>query len=448
MKNKNTRIVLPHGVKLRDYQQKAWNIFFLSNIKHLMLIWHRRAGKTKFAVNLISGASQKRIGAYYYLFPKLTQARRVVWEGRGEDGFRFIDHFPKHMIKHVNNTDMKIEFKNGSIFRLLGTDNLHYENIVGGNPLGILYDEFALQNPVARDYLMPIIAENGGWEVIISTPRGTNHLYELYEQVLNRDDWYVNKLTIDETFRDNGRPIVNKDTVEELRLGGWSEDKVNQEFYCSFTAAVRGAYFADELRQAERDNRILDFGVDPTVPVCTYWDLGYDDATAIWLAQHVNGQIRLIAYYEENLKPISHFINWIRDYRDRHGLVFNMHFGPHDTDNHHGSTGKSNKDVAQELGFHFEVVPRVQLKRVAIDSAKNLIHRCIFHKTNCKQGLSALREYHKSYDERRQDFADKPYHNWASHGADAFMTLAQSANITNNPYSQVESISLLADFQC
>ena len=173
----------------------------------MMLIWHRRAGKTKFSINLISAASQQRVGAYYYLFPRLTQARRVIWEGRGEDGVRFLDHFPPQIIKSVDNTDMKIEFKNGSIFRLLGTDNGNYDSIVGGNALGILYDEYAQQNPAARDYMLPMLAENEGWEIFIGTPRGTNHFYELYEivqdnkerQHLKRTPWHTERHGYDPT---------------------------------------------------------------------------------------------------------------------------------------------------------------------------------------------------------------------------------------------------------
>ena len=438
---------MPYGVALRDYQKIAWNNFFKVGKKHHLLIWHRRAGKSKFAVNVIASSSQIRVGAYYYLFPKLTQARRVIWEGRGEDGFRFIDHFPPEIIKKINNTEMKIEFNNGSIFRLVGTDNLNYDSLMGGNPLGILYDEFAMQNPVARDFLIPIIAENNGWEMIISTPRGTNHMYDLYEHVKEKEEWNVDIQTIDDTYRDNGLPVVSHETIEDLKASGWSEDKVNQEFYCSFTASVRGAYFADQLRKAEISKRIIEFGIDTTLPVNTYWDLGHHDATSIWFVQNENGNFKLINYYENNNQPLSHFVTYLHEFRAAHGIVYDMHFGPHDVTNKHGATGKSYKDVGRELGILFERVPRVANKDIAIEDARAIFNRCTFHKTNCKHGITCLREYHKAYDEKNRVFG-KPIHNWSSHGADAFMTLAQASAIVSNRNSQfnIEPNLVMDDF--
>ena len=441
-----TDIYLPHGVQLRDYQQHAWDNFFEGDLKHHLLIWHRRAGKSKFAMNVIAAASQQRVGAYYYLFPRLTQARRVIWEGRGEDGFRFLDHFPPGIISKVNNTDMKVEFCNGSIFRLVGTDNMNYDSLMGGNPLGILYDEFAMQNPVARDYMIPILAENGGWEMIISTPRGTNHLYELYSHVNNNDDWFVNKLTVEDTVRDNGDPVVGLDTIEDLRQGGWSDDKIDQEFYCSFDAAVRGAYFSRQIRQAESEGRIKDFPIDSSLPVSTYWDLGINDCTSIWLVQKFDKEIRCVAYYENNNEPISHYINWVRDFRDRNNVVFDMHFGPHDVDTRSLASGKSLRDIAFDLGFRFERVPRIKAKAEAIEMARSIFNRCWFNKTACKQGISCLREYHKAYNEKMQAFSDHPVHNWASHGSDAFMTLAQTIHLKSNPNFSMTTSNIMGGF--
>lgn len=418
-------ITLPHKVQLRKYQKKAWNAFFKHHYRHMMLIWHRRAGKTKFSINLISAASQQRVGAYYYLFPRLTQARRVIWEGRGEDGVRFLDHFPPQIIKSVNNTDMKIEFKNGSIFRLLGTDNGNYDSIVGGNALGILYDEYAQQNPAARDYMLPMLAENEGWEIFIGTPRGTNHFYELYEIVKDNKEWMVDVRTIDQTLRNDNRLVVSQEILAGLRKSGWSDDKVDQEFYCSFDAAIRGAYFSKQLREAEQDNRIYNFAVDTSIPVDTYWDLGMNDSTSIWLSQRSRGEVRCIAYYENNNEPLAHYINWLRDYRDSKDIVFGKHYAPHDSAKRDFSTGKTMLDMGRELGMVFIRVERIRQKKDAIEMGRKLFRKCYFQRTHCKVGLSCLREYHSAFNEKMGIFSNRPVHNWASDGADAFLTMAQ-----------------------
>lgn len=421
------KIVLPYNVELREYQKKAWNAFFKDKFRHHLLIWHRRAGKSKLSVNIIAAASQQRVGAYYYLFPQLKQARTAIWEGRGKDGIPFRDHFPKAIVKHVDNSEMKIVFKNGSIFRLLGTDKGSYDRMMGTNPIGVLYDEYAQHDPLARDYLLPILAENDGWEIIISTPRGHNHLYELYQTTQDHPDWFINVLTINDTKREDGSPIVDKSTLDGLQKSGWSDDKIEQEFYCSFEAANRGAYFSRQLKAATQDARIKDFPIDTSLPIYTYWDLGYRDATSIWIAQHYRDEIRLIAYYENNNEALSHYINWLKDFRDRHNVTFGKHFGPHDVENKSLGTGKSTKELAFELGFRFEPrIKRIEQKQAAIEMARNVFSRCYFHKTNTKRGLDCLREYHKQYNESMGTFSDRPVHNWASHGADAFMTLAQA----------------------
>lgn len=437
------QIDLPYGLTLRHYQRKAWNAFFINNVKHHLLIWHRRAGKTKFAINVIAAASQMRVGSYYYLFPVLVQARRTVWEGRGDDGMRFIDHFPRSMIKKINNTDMRIEFKNGSIFRLIGTDKENFQKVRGSNPMGVLYDEYAQQNPYARDTIIPVLAQNKGWEMIISTPYGMNHMFDLYEGVKNNEEWFVDKLTIDDTVNNVGEPIVDEQSIEEFKKSGWSSNQIQQEFYCSFTAAIRGAYFADELDVAEQEDRIRNFPIDPSLPVYTYWDLGHHDSTAIWLVQKLHEEIRCIAYYENNLQPLSHYINWLYDFRDQHRVVYAMHYGPHDVTSKHFSTGKSTMDIAWELGFQFERVPRCSDKRAEIDNARFILSRCWFHEENCRRGLRCLREYHMPYNASMQTYSDHPVHDWASHGADAFLTLCQTIDHKYNPHFSISSNRLL-----
>lgn len=438
-------IELPYKVTLRDYQKTPWNAFFTDQKKHLLLIYHRRAGKSKLAVNIIVAASQQRVGAYYYLFPQLKQARTAIWEGRGKDGIRFRDHFPACLIEHIDNAEMKITFKNGSIFRLLGTDQGSYDRLMGTNPIGVLYDEFAQHDPLARDYLLPILAENDGWEIIISTPRGHNHLYELKNNILGNDDWYYETLTVDDTQREDGSPVVNKESIEELKKAGWPQDKIDQEFYCSFEAAIRGAYFSHQLRAAEESGRIEDFPIDTKLPMHTFWDLGRRDPTAIWVVQIHRGEYRCIGYYENSMQDLTHYINWVRDFRNKHRLIEGKHFPPHDANYKTlASRGKSVREIALEYGFRFEPpVKQIDKKIAAIEMGRSIFGQCYFHKTNCERGLACLREYHSHYNEALGTYGD-PVHNWSSHGADAFMTFAQALH-ENNLNSTQQALKLVRE---
>ena len=166
MTDKNYTI-LPYKYIPRDYQKPLWDALFLEQKKRCLVFWHRRAGKDKTCINIMTAASQMRVGTYYYLFPELKQARRVIWKGIGDDGLRFIDHFPQELISKVNNTDMTIEFKNGSIFMLGGSDR--FNALMGTNPVGIILSEYALQNPMAWDFIRPILTQNNGWAIFETT---------------------------------------------------------------------------------------------------------------------------------------------------------------------------------------------------------------------------------------------------------------------------------------
>lgn len=197
------------------------------------LVWHRRAGKDKTALNFTITQMMKRVGPYYYFFPTFAQGRKIIWDGIDKDGKRYIDHFPKELIAgRPNNTEMKIFLRNGSLFQIVGTDN--FDAVVGTNPVGCIFSEYALQNPEAWNYFRPILLENGGWGLFLYTPRGKNHGWHLYEMARKNPNWYCQLLTIKDTKRDDGTPVINEDDIQAERDEGMPEDLIQQEYYCSF----------------------------------------------------------------------------------------------------------------------------------------------------------------------------------------------------------------------
>jgi len=423
---------LPHNFTPRHYQKDLLKAFFAHRYKRLVCLWHRRAGKDAICTNLVLGAAFERIGNYYYLFPELKQARRDIWEGIGSDGNRFLDCFPSHLIRKINNSEMTIEFINGSLLRFGGSDR--YDSLMGSNPVGIIFSEFSLQKPSAWDYLRPILAENNGWALFQFTPRGMNHAYEFFEAVGTNEDWYVNTTTVDVSKRNNGTPVITKEMIEEERKAGMSEEMIQQEFYCSFTAAVKGAYFAKSLRKAREDGRICDFGIDTTIPVETYWDLGHADKTAIWWVQRHQNLFRCINYYETNQEDLKHYIYILEEFRNRSRIVYRDHFAPHDAKSKTlAGAGESIQQQAAKLGLRLKIVPRCREKIDAIEAARSIFPRTWIHETNCKRGLACLMEYHSEYDEQNKILHSRPKHNWASHGADAFMAIGQQFR-QENPY--------------
>ena len=183
--------------QLRPYQKDWWHTFFVDQYRKMVLVCHRRSGKDLFCINLIAAAMQERVGTYLYLLPEQAHAKRIIWDGLIAGGQKFLDFFPRELIKKINQSDMTLEYKNGSIFRLGGSDQ--YNKQVGTNPVLIVFGDYSLHKPTAWDYLSPILVENKGKVIFQFTPRSYNHAYDLYMRALKNPKWYFSKIGINQT---------------------------------------------------------------------------------------------------------------------------------------------------------------------------------------------------------------------------------------------------------
>lgn len=262
------QITLPHKFNPRPYQLpilKAWD----SGLKRFILVWHRRSGKDKTIVAQFPKKMFERIGLYFYFLPTYTQADKVIWKGADKDGFRFIDHFPKELIKNKNDTEMRIELVNGSIVQFVGADNI--DRIVGTNPVGVIFSEYSLMKSNVWDFIRPILAENGGWAGFIFTPRGMNHAWNLLQMAKNSADWFVQILTVDDT------KAISKEVLDQERAE-MPQDLFEQEYYCKFIEGA-GQFFK------RVKNNVYDAQDEKPDPIRKYKigiDLGkYQDFTVI-----------------------------------------------------------------------------------------------------------------------------------------------------------------------
>jgi phage terminase large subunit len=414
---KNIEVKLPYKYTARDYQLPLYRAVQSNGIKRACSVWHRRGGKDKTAINLITSMSQARVGIYYYFFPTYNQGRKILWDGIDKTGFPFRSHIPKEIIKSENSSEMKITLHNGSIIQVIGTDNV--DSIVGTNPVGCVFSEYALQNPQAWDFIRPILAENGGWAVFIFTPRGKNHAWDLYKMAQSNPDWFCEMLTVNDTN------VITPGMIDEERRAGMNEEMIQQEFYCSFEASNPGAYYAQEIRLARDQGRICGVPVESGLPVNTFWDLGMDDSTSIWLEQDVGREIHLVGYYENSQESLSHYVNWLQDWRGKHRATWGYWKLPHDGEVRGRQSGKTDKDFLRELGFsNVSCAPRPAHKEDAIEAVRQMLGKCWFDAVSCDRGIEALSQFRKEYNEINKVFKLTPVHDWASHGADAFQTLA------------------------
>lgn len=439
------------GYNPRSYQLPFLSTFapLLKDWKHAtvrraILVWHRRAGKDMTAINFVEAAMRQRSGVYYHFLPTYTQAKKIVWDGKDKQGRPFLDNFDKRYFDgDPHQTELKIKYlptpdaPHGSIYQLIGGDQI--DTIVGTNPVGVIFSEYPLMSPRAWDLVRPILRENGGWAIFIFTPRGKNHAFDLWDGVKDDPEWFRSLLTIRDTRRDaegeDGTPVMtDADVASEIRAG-MSRELANQEFYCSFEGALEGAYYADQMNDADTQKRIVSIPWVQGIPVDTAWDLGLDDETSIWFTQTISAtRLHVIEYVEHDNVSLEKWLDLLRS----KPYFYGRHYAPHDIEVRDYSTGQTRLQFAATKGVYFEVIPKLAVED-GIDAARRLIPLCWFDKDKTVDGVSALRSYHRAVDEKLGTFKKQPVHNWASHGADAFRqrALAWRGELVGGPQPMV-----------
>lgn len=251
-------LTLPYKFEPRWYQTpflSTWD----SGVKRLILVGHRRLGKDKMVFANVPKKMMERVGTYFYFLPTYNQARKVIWNGADSEGFRFLDHFPKEIIKNINETDMRITLTNGSMIQLVGADNI--DRIIGTNPVGVVFSEYSLMKPEVWDLVSPILTENGGWAVFVYTPRGQNHAYQLLRMAQSNQRWHVEILPVSKTHA-----VKEADLLEQKAT--MSDALYKQEYECDFTENASAVFKNVHSRTyplsdyKHNDNGMYQIGVD------------------------------------------------------------------------------------------------------------------------------------------------------------------------------------------
>lgn len=418
------RIRLPNNWRPRSYQMPAW-CYLEKGGRHAELVWHRRAGKDEICLHRAAQAAFERPATYWHMLPMAAQARKAIWEAvNPHTGKRRIDEaFPHILRATTRENEMMIKFVNGSTWQVVGSDN--FNSLVGSPPAGITASEWALANPAARAYLRPILLENNGWQLYITTPRGKNHAWKTYmaakQDMASGHDVFAQVLTANDTG-----VLSQEQLTRELQSyiddhGEEAGDALfRQEYLCDWEAALLGTYFGKEMRLALAGGRICDIAYDPIAPVETAWDLGHTDDTAVWFFQRIRGEKRFIDYYAASGQDPVHFAEVL----EQKGYRYGEHWLPHDARaKTFASGGKSVVEQFFALGIRGTIVPLLS-KQDQIQAARMVFPACWFDMTNCEDGLETLRSYRRVWDDQKKVFQQKPLHDWASHGTDAFLAAA------------------------
>lgn len=433
------QVELPaHGWLPRDYQMPAWAALE-GGCRRLALAWHRRAGKDDLCLHWAAVSAMQRVGNYWHMLPQANQSRKAIWDAVNPNtGRRRIDDaFPAEIRETTREQDMLIRFKNGSTWQVVGSDN--YNALVGSPPVGVVFSEYALSDPSSWGFLQPILAENDGWALFISTPRGRNHFAKLVEFAMREPKWFGQVLGVDSTR------AIPMDRIDEHRRSLEAErgEKeaaalIAQEYYCDFDAAIPGAYFGELMSRAEREGRIGQFPYQPGMPCGTAWDIGFGDSTVIWVYQQIAGRVRLVDVIEGSGVGIDWYVGKLL----AQPYTYADHIWPHDGG--HGNIrdigGTSLDATAKGLGLRpLRVLDRDKSVDMGINAVRQMLPLCEFNtspvplpgetpdqaKNRMQRALDALRQYRREWDEKLQRFKDSPLHDWTSHTADAMRYLAR-----------------------
>lgn len=370
-----------------------------------------RAGKTVSCINdLIRRAivEGKPDGQYAYICPYLSQAKSVAWN--------YLLRFSDAVRVKANASELWVELLTGARIRLFGADNA--EALRGMFLDGCILDEYADMRPrVWGEIIRPLLADRLGWAVFIGTPKGKNSFWDIYDHAQTSDSWHVTNLKASETG------LLPKSELDDAR-SMMSEDQYLQEFECSFEAAILGAYYGKEMREAEQQGRISVVDYDRNAPVHTAWDLGYTDDTSICFYQIIGNEIHVIDHFAGSGLSMDDYLAVIKSKAYRYG----KHWLPHDAKAKTlASGGKSIQEMAQkELGIgNVRIVPDLSLQD-GIQAVRAAFPRIWFDKKRCSEYdlLESLRQYQREWDDDKKRYRDRPRHDWTSHGADSLRYLA------------------------
>jgi phage terminase large subunit len=441
----------------RWYQEEAWNYLVGgegnkspdgSDYKDADLIWHRRAGKDDVCLHFAAREMIQNPANYWHMLPLADQVRKAIWNAVNyHTGKRRIDEAFPDKLFNKRDSDMFIRSKvNAATWQCLGSDN--FQGAIGSAPRGVVFSEWAQANPSALAYLSPIMAENRGWKIKISTPRGKNHAHATYLQSKKDPRKFGQILTIYDTWA-VAADVLRDELQTFVSLYGeeMGVQHFQQEYECSFDAAIIGAIYGSETRAVRREGRVTNVAHDARYPVHVAMDIGRTDDFAMWFFQVIDKEIRFIDYIAGSGKDADEVcglmlgrqvsIDLIRKgdatqivvglHEDNPYLSFRKEYRwgkigiPHDG---HAKTfvakGKTvEEQFAAVFGWdHIARIPNLSVQD-GIQASRKALARSVFDE-KCEDGVVALEAYHREWDDDKKMFKDKPAHDWASHPADGF----------------------------
>ena len=367
---------------------------------------HRRWGKSVYAITeLLRKAleiqTERSDGRFMYLAPYYRQAKQVAWD--------YLCYYTRDIPgTKINQSELRVDLINGSRIRLAGAGD-DPDALRGIFLDGIVLDEYADMSPrVWSEICRPALVDRKGWAIFIGTPKGKNHFWQLYENAEKDKEWTRYLFKASETG-----VVAPEELVAARKEMG--EDEFQQEFECSWSAAIKGSYYGSIIEEAESDGRVSKVEVDPALPVHVAWDLGISDSCSLWFFQVTMGEVRFVDFYEHSGVGLEHYVKVM----EQKGYWYGDDWLPHDAKVRELGTGRTRAETLVNMGSRPRMVTNHKVED-GINAARLLLHHCWFDELNCEQGINSLRSYQREWDDVKRVFRKTPLHNWASHAADSF----------------------------
>jgi phage terminase large subunit len=425
------------------YRPRNWALPFHASLKRFSaLVLHRRAGKTTAVLNHHLRAAMDdewEASRLRYLMPEMPESqladllrRRTYWhvmptyhQGKLTGAWDTLKEITAPIDDaKKNESELLVTLANGNKIQIIGGDKP--DSLRGPALSGVSLDEYSqIPSNAFSEVLSKALADHVGYAVFSGTIKGSDQLYQTYEAARNSPEWYS-------LWQDVEASLATEEgaTIEALRRameddrklvmqGLMTQGEFDQEWFLSREAAIKGAFYALEMRDARAQGRIGQVAYSTSMAVDTDWDLGID-AMAVWFTQsEPSGAIRVIDYEEMVGGGLPAMIKVLKD----KPYVYGEHWAPHDIEVREISSGTTRRQAARALGIDFKVTPKIGVAD-GINSAQLTLSRCWFDEEKCKQGIEALLHYRRTFNQRMARFTEEPFHDWASHGADAFRGLA------------------------
>ena len=408
--------------RVRKYQQAFHRNWITLEKRRLIEIAHRRWGKDEIALNVTRDLALQRPASYWHCLPEYAQARKAIWAAvNPHTGKRRVDEaFPGEIRESVNEQEMFIKLRNGSTWQIVGSDR--YNALVGSGVAGVVFSEWALANPSAWGYIRPMVEENGGWAAFITTPRGNNHAKAMYDMARSNPKWFAEVSDVHATGA-LSQEALDEALSEYRAIYGldFGLALFEQEYLCSFSSAMVGAYFGAEMSRAEREGRVKPVPVDIKYPVHTAWDLGKATNNPIWCFQVIGQQLRIVDFYQPESDDLE---EWCATLNAR-GYTGNDYV-PHDILVTEWGSKRTRIETLRALGrkpkriVKVSVADGLQAGRVAINSAVFADNDAV------ARGIDGLKSYRREWDDDLKTFREHPVKDWAEHIGSAWRYLGLS----------------------